>query len=47
MDMALVVSAGIAMVGLVLTLRFLPRSNAVQDNQRMQPETGRELAGIR
>ncbi len=47
MDMALVVSAGIAMVGLVLTLRFLPRSNAVQHNQRMQPETGRELAGIR
>ena len=47
MDTALVVSAGIAILGLVLTLLFLPRSNAVQDNQPVQPEQGRELAGIR
>jgi EmrB/QacA subfamily drug resistance transporter len=47
MDTALVVSAGIAILGLVLTLLFLPRSNAVQDNQPVQPEQDRELAGIR
>ena len=47
MDTALVVSAGIAIFGLILTLLFLPRSNAVQDNQLVQPEQGRELAGIR
>jgi DHA2 family multidrug resistance protein-like MFS transporter len=47
MDTALVVSAGIAILGLVLTLLFLPRSNEVQDNQPVQPEQGRELAGIR
>ena len=47
MDVALVVSAGIAVVGLVLTLLFLPRSNALQDNLAVQPDRGRELAGIR
>jgi hypothetical protein len=47
MDVALVVSAGIAVVGLVLTLLFLPRSNALQDNQAVPPDMGRELAGIR
>lgn len=47
MDVALVVSAGIAAVGLVLTLLFLPRNNALQDNQRVHPDGGRVLAGIR
>ncbi|MHB8488566.1 MAG: MFS transporter [Candidatus Dormibacteria bacterium] len=47
MDTALVVSAGIAIVGLVLTLLFLPRGNAVQDNHPVQRDQGRELAGVR
>lgn len=47
MDIALVVSGGIALVGLVLTLLFLPRSNALQENQPVQPDMERELAGTR
>jgi Na+/melibiose symporter-like transporter len=47
MDAALLVSAGIAVVGLVLTLLFLPRSNAVQNNQPVQPDLERERAGVR
>jgi hypothetical protein len=31
MDMALIVSAGIALAGVVLTLLFLPRANAPTD----------------
>jgi MFS transporter, DHA2 family, multidrug resistance protein len=46
MDVALVVSAGIAFIGLVLTLLFLPRSNALQDNQQVNLDKDRELAGI-
>ena len=47
MDVALVVSGGIAIVGLALTLLFLPRSNALQENQRVQSDSDRELAGVR
>jgi EmrB/QacA subfamily drug resistance transporter len=47
MDIALLVSGGIAVVGLVLTLLFLPRSNALQENLPVQPDAERELAGIR
>jgi hypothetical protein len=47
MDTALIVSAGIAVVGLALTLLFLPRSNGLRDNQRVQPDRDRELAGTR
>ncbi len=46
MDVALVVSAGIALAGFVLTLLFLPRSNGLQDNQGVQPQKDRQLAGI-
>jgi EmrB/QacA subfamily drug resistance transporter len=46
MDVALVVSAGIAFIGLVLTLLFLPRSNALQENQQVQLDKDRQLAGI-
>ena len=42
-----VVSGGIAIVGLVLTLLFLPRSNALPENQPVQPDSERELAGTR
>ena len=38
-----VVSAGIAIVGLALTLLFLPRSNALQENQRVQSDSDRSL----
>jgi DHA2 family multidrug resistance protein-like MFS transporter len=47
MDTALIVSAGIAVVGLALTLLFLPRRNGLRDNQRVQPDRDRELAGTR
>jgi predicted MFS family arabinose efflux permease len=47
MDVALLVSAGIAVVGMLLTLLFLPRANAMQDNQRVEPEQEHELAGVR
>jgi Na+/melibiose symporter-like transporter len=47
MDLALVVSGGIATVGLVLTLLFLPRSNALQENQSVQPDMEHQLAGTR
>jgi DHA2 family multidrug resistance protein-like MFS transporter len=46
MDIALLVSAGIALIGLVLTLLFLPRHNVVQDNHQVQPDEDRELAVI-
>ena len=46
MDVALIVSAGIAFIGLVLTLLFLPRSNALQDNHQVQLDKDRELAGV-
>jgi len=38
--------AGIAFIGLVLTLLFLPRSNALQENQQVQLDKDRQLAGI-
>jgi EmrB/QacA subfamily drug resistance transporter len=46
MDAALVVSGCIAIVGVVLTLLFLPRSNAVPENAHVQSDQERELAGI-
>ncbi|MDQ2959927.1 MAG: MFS transporter [Candidatus Dormibacteraeota bacterium] len=46
MDMALLVSAGIALVGLVLTLMFLPRSNALRENPPVEPVAERELVGV-
>jgi DHA2 family multidrug resistance protein-like MFS transporter len=47
MDVALLVSAGIALVGLVLTLLFLPRANALAENHPVQPLEEREHAGVR
>jgi MFS transporter, DHA2 family, multidrug resistance protein len=47
MDAALLVSAGIAVVGLLLTLLFLPRSNALAENHRVQPLEERELVTSR
>jgi EmrB/QacA subfamily drug resistance transporter len=47
MDMALLVSAGIAAVGLVLTVVFLPRSNTVQDNRVMRSVEEPELARVK
>jgi len=47
MDAALLVSAGIAVVGLLLTLLFLPRSNALAENHRVQPLGERELVTSR
>jgi EmrB/QacA subfamily drug resistance transporter len=47
MDLALVVSAVIAAVGLALTLLFLPRSNGLQETLPMDPVTDHELAGVR
>jgi DHA2 family multidrug resistance protein-like MFS transporter len=47
MDAALLVSSGIAVVGLLLTLLFLPRSNVLQENHAVQPDAERELASIR
>ncbi|MFI5285750.1 MAG: MFS transporter [Candidatus Dormibacteria bacterium] len=46
MDTALLLSAGIAALGLVLTLIFLPRTNGLQDNPHVQSVEDRELAGI-
>jgi hypothetical protein len=43
MDAALLVSAGIAVVGLVLTLLFLPRTNNLSENQPVPPLEEREL----
>ena len=40
MDMALLVSAGIALAGVVLTLLFLPASNAPK--KTVQPDTDRD-----
>jgi EmrB/QacA subfamily drug resistance transporter len=39
MDLALLVSAGIAFVGVVLTLLFLPQSNAAPDTVRLPKKT--------
>jgi EmrB/QacA subfamily drug resistance transporter len=47
MDAALLVSVGIAIVGLLLTLLFLPRSNRLTENHLVQPLEERELATIR
>jgi EmrB/QacA subfamily drug resistance transporter len=47
MDTALLVSAGIAVVGLVLTLLFLPRSNQLQDTLPVDGVEERPLVGIR
>ena len=46
MDAALVVSAGIAFVGLVLTLLFLPRSNQLQETLPLGSVEERPLVGI-
>ncbi|MGA7988558.1 MAG: MFS transporter, partial [Candidatus Dormiibacterota bacterium] len=46
MDEALLVSAGIAIVGLVLTLLFLPRSNRLQETLSVTPLEEREVAGV-
>jgi MFS transporter, DHA2 family, multidrug resistance protein len=46
MDAALLASAGIAIVGLVLTLLFLPRSNGLQETVPVTPLEERELAGV-
>jgi DHA2 family multidrug resistance protein-like MFS transporter len=43
MDAALLVSGGIAVVGLVLTLLFLPRGNALQDTLPVTPVEDLEL----
>jgi DHA2 family multidrug resistance protein-like MFS transporter len=47
MDGALLVSAGIAVVGLVLTLLFLPRSNQLQETLPVDSVEERLRAGIR
>jgi EmrB/QacA subfamily drug resistance transporter len=50
MDMALLVSAGIAMFGAVLTLLFLPRSNARDASKaapRVEPEEEHHVVGKR
>ncbi|HEY6469465.1 MAG TPA: MFS transporter [Candidatus Dormibacteraeota bacterium] len=47
MDTALLVSAGIAVVGLVLTLLFLPRSNQLQETVAVDGVEERPLVGIR
>jgi MFS transporter, DHA2 family, multidrug resistance protein len=47
MDAALLASAGIAVVGIVLTLLFLPRSNGLQQTQPVTPREERALAGVR
>jgi DHA2 family multidrug resistance protein-like MFS transporter len=46
MDAALLVSAGIAVVGIVLTLLFLPRSNGLQQTLPVTSVEERELAGV-
>jgi DHA2 family multidrug resistance protein-like MFS transporter len=46
MDGALLVSAGIAVVGLVLTLLFLPRSNQLQETLPVDSVEERLRAGI-
>jgi EmrB/QacA subfamily drug resistance transporter len=43
MDAALLVSAGIAVAGLVLTLLFLPHTNRLSENQPVPPLEEREL----
>jgi DHA2 family multidrug resistance protein-like MFS transporter len=43
MDAALLVSAGIAVLGLVLTLLFLPHTNKLSENQPVPPLEEREL----
>lgn len=47
MDTALLVSAGIALIGLVLTLLFLPRSNQLQETLPVDGVEERPLVGIR
>jgi EmrB/QacA subfamily drug resistance transporter len=47
MDVALAVSAGIAVAGLILTLVFLPRANALHDNQQVESDQERQLANVR
>jgi hypothetical protein len=42
MDNALLVSAGIALLGALLSLLYLPRSNAFLNTE--QPTVGKELA---
>jgi hypothetical protein len=39
MDMALLVSAGIALAGVVLTVLFLPRTNASRQPQKVGVDT--------
>ena len=43
MDAALLVSAGIAAIGIVLTLLFLPHANKLSENQPVPPLEEREL----
>jgi hypothetical protein len=47
MDLALLVSAGIALAGVVLTLVFLPASNASEKIVQPVPDTDGETVGIR
>jgi EmrB/QacA subfamily drug resistance transporter len=46
MDAALLVSAGIALVGLVLTVLFLPRSNQLKETLPVDRVADRSLVGI-